>query len=87
MDIKGVWLRFCFHGLILIRGMLKSLYGTLVAGLAALSVYGFVSIPSEGGYTAVCEFIVAAMTLGIAFWAMYAFGGRKQKRGRGKYAR
>lgn len=87
MDIKGLWLRFCFHGLILFRGMLKSIYGTLVAVLTGLSVYGFVSIPSEGGYAAVCEFIVAALTLGMAFWAMYAFGGRKQKRGRGKYVR
>ncbi len=70
------------HGKILLRGLAKTLYGTMVAGLVGLSVYGFVMIPSEGGYTAVCEFVVASITLGMAVGAMYAFGGRRRKQGR-----
>lgn len=74
--------RLAYHGKILLRGVAKTLYGTMVAGLVGLSVYGFVMIPTEGGYTAVCEFVVASLTLGMAIGAMYAFGGRCRKQGR-----
>lgn len=74
--------RVLFHSKILLRGLVKTLYGTSVSGLVGLAVYGFVMIPTEGGYTAVCEFVVASITLGIAVGAMYAFGGRRRKQGR-----
>lgn len=74
--------RVVYHSKILLRGLAKTLYGTMVAGLVGLSVYGFVMIPTEGGYTAVCEFVVASLTLGMAVGAMYAFGGRCRKQGR-----
>lgn len=70
------------HSKILLRGLARTVYGTAVAGLVGLSVYGFVMIPSEGGYTAVCEFVVASITLGMAVGAMYAFGGCRKKHGR-----
>lgn len=76
----------CQHGKTLLRGFAKSLYGTAVAGLIGLAVYGFASIPAEGGYTAVCDFIGAAASLAVALTAMYAFGGKKQPKKVGRYA-
>lgn len=74
--------RAVYHSKILLRGLAKTLYGTSVSGLVGLAVYGFVMIPTEGGYAAVCEFVVASITLGIAISAMYSFGGRGRKKGR-----
>lgn len=85
MELKKTVGVVVHHGKILLRGLVKTLYGTAVSGLAGLAVYGFVMIPSEGGYAAVCEFMVAALTLGMAMGAMYAFGGRKQKKNVGRY--
>ena len=82
LNIKKAIGRVAYHGKILLRGLAKTIYGTAVAGLFGLSVYGFVMIPSEGGYTAVCEFVVASLTLGMAVGAMYVFGGRRRKQGR-----
>ena len=70
-----------FHCLVLLRGLVKTMYGAAAAGLIGLAVYGFASIPAEGGYTAVCDFIGATATLVIALNGVYAFGVRR-KRGR-----
>lgn len=85
MELRKAVGMIIHHGKILLRGLAKTLYGTAVSGLAGLAVYGFVMIPTEGGYVAVCEFIVAALTLGIAVRAMYVFGGRKRKGNVGRY--
>lgn len=82
LSIKKTMGRLIYHSKILLRGLAKTLYGTMVAGLVALSIYGFAMIPSEGGYTAVCEFVVASLTLGMSCCAMYAFGGRHRKQNR-----
>lgn len=71
-----------FHGLVLLRGLAKVLYGAAVAGLIGLAVYGFSAIPYEGGYVAVLDFIGAIATLTVALACMYAFGGRNMKKGR-----
>lgn len=65
---------------ILLRGFLKTMYGTLTTAFFAGAVYVFTLIPSEGGYTAVCAFMVATMMLVMACRAMYAFGCRRGKR-------
>ena len=65
---------------ILLRGFLKTMYGTLTTAFFAGAVYVFTLIPSEGGYTAVCAFMVATMMLVRACRAMYAFGCRRGKR-------
>ena len=83
---KEVLHRFCQDGKTLLRGLAKSLYGSAVVGLIGLAIYGFTSIPAEGGYTAVCDFIGAAVSLAVALSAMYAFGGRRQKKSVGRYA-
>ena len=77
---KEVLRQICFHGKILLRGMAKTLFGTAVAGIMALAVYGFMTIPSEGGYTAVCEFIAACATLTIGLTSMYFFGCKRRRR-------
>lgn len=65
---------------ILLRGFLKTMYGTLTTAFFAGAVYIFTLIPSEGGYTAVCTFMVATLMLLMACRAMYAFGYRRGKR-------
>lgn len=65
---------------ILFRGFLKTMYGTLTTAFFAGAVYVFTLIPSEGGYTAVCAFMVATLMLVMACRAMYAFGYRRGKR-------
>ena len=64
----------------LMRGFLKTMYGTLTTAFFAEAVYIFTLIPSEGGYTAVCAFMVAILMLVLACRAMYAFGCRRGKR-------
>ncbi len=68
------------HMKVLMRGFLKTMYGTLVTAFFAGAVYVFTLIPSEGGYTAVCAFMVATLMLLMACRAMYAFGYRRGKR-------
>lgn len=70
-----------FHCLVMIRGFVKVLYGAAVSGLIGLAVYGFAMIPSEGGYTAVLDFVGAVATLCVAFGGMYAIGSKKKKGG------
>ena len=69
------------HGKILMKGFLRMTCGAITAGLIGLAVYGFATIPSEGGYVAVLNFIAAATILSMAFTCMYAMGGGKKKRG------
>ena len=71
-----------YHVKVLVRGFFKVLYGIGVAGLLGLSVYGFMEIPAEGGYVAVCDFIVSMVTLVFALNGVYAFGARKKRNGR-----
>ena len=80
------WSEAVGRGRILLRGAAKSLYGSAVVGLIGLAVSGFRSIPAEGGYRAVWDFLGAAAALAAALSAMYAFGGRGQKKSGGRYA-
>lgn len=68
------------HMKTLLRGFLKTMYGTLTTAFFAGAVYVFTLIPSEGGYTAVSAFMVATLMFIMACRAMYAFGCRKGKR-------
>lgn len=69
------------HGKILIKGFTRMLYGALTAGLIGLAVYGFIMVPSEGGYLAVFDFIGAIATICVAVACIYHQGGGKRKRG------
>lgn len=64
---------------ILGRGFARMLYGAATAGLIGLAVWGLARIPSEGGYSAVCDFILAIATMAVALCGMYTMGGGKKK--------
>lgn len=67
-----------FHGGIVLKGFVRTIYGALVAGLLACAVYGFIGIGGEAGYTAVCDFIAACATLAVALSNMYYIGMKKR---------
>lgn len=62
------------HGKILLRGLIRTLYGALTAGLAGVAVTTFAAIPMEGGYIAVCDFIAAVATMMVALCCIYDSG-------------
>ena len=78
VQIKKAWKSVKFHTKIAWRGFYRMLYGALVAGLMAMAVCGFVSVTTETGWTAVCDFIASCATLVVALANMYLMGGRKK---------
>ena len=79
-NFKEVLQVICFHGMILLRGFAKALYGTVTAALVAMAAYGLTEIPSEGGYAAVSDFISATACIVIALALMYSFGCKRGRR-------
>ena len=77
-QINRAWKVFKFHTKIAWRGFCRTLYGAAVAGLIAMAIYGFVSVTTETGWTAVCDFIASCATLIVALANMYLMGGRKK---------
>lgn len=63
-----------FHARIVIRGLLRTLYGAAVAGLIGLAVFGFVCITKETGWAAVCDFITSCATLFVGVLNIYMMG-------------
>ena len=80
VNLKEVLQMICVHGLILLRGFAKVLYGTVTAALVGLAVYGLTTIPSEGGYAAVSDFLCAAVCIVMALALMYSFGCKRSRR-------
>ena len=78
-DFKSATKVMARHGLILWKGFTRMLYGAATAGLFGLAAYGFVMIPSEGGYTAVFDFVGAIATCCVAMVSMYHQGCAKKK--------
>ena len=77
-QIKKAWKTFKFRAKIAWRGFCRTLYGAAVAGLIALAIYGFVSVTTETGWTAVCDFIASCTTLIVALANMYWVGCNKK---------
>ena len=63
-----------FHANVVIRGLLRTIYGAAVAGLIGLAVCGFVCITKETGWAAVCDFITSCATLLVAALNIYMMG-------------
>lgn len=61
------------------KGFVRSLWGTAVTGGIGLAVYGYAAIPAEGGYVAVCEFLIATVFVVLALGGMYIMGGTCKK--------
>ena len=78
VKIKKSWKAVKFHAKIALRGFYRTICGALVSGLFAMGVYGFVSVTTETGWTAVCDFIASCATLVVALLNMYLMGGRKK---------
>ena len=68
-----------FHGGILLKGVIKMLYGATMAMLATVSAYGFAGIPSEGGYVAVSSFLLSTCTMLVALGGIYLMGAHTTK--------
>ena len=78
-DVREFFECLGYHAGIFLKGCLRTVYGVAVAGLIGLAVYGFVMIPTEGGYIAVCDFVAAVASLVVALSAMYCLGTNKKK--------
>ena len=78
VQIKKAWKAVKFHTKVAWRGFYRTLYGSAVAGLIAMAVYGFVSVTNESGWTAVCDFIASCATLVVALLNMYVMGCKKK---------
>lgn len=77
-QIKRAWKAVKVHAKIAWRGFCRTVCGALVAGLIVMAAYGFVSVATETGWTAVCDFIASCATLVVALSNMYLMGGRKK---------
>lgn len=65
---------------VFVRGAIRTAYGAATAGLIGLAVYGILAIPGEQGWTAVCDFVATAATIGLALVSIY-WQGMNKKRG------
>ena len=78
VQIKNAWKAVKLHAKIAWRGFYRTVYGALVAGLVAMAIYGFVSVTTETGWAAVCDFVASCATSVVALSNMYLMGGRKK---------
>lgn len=67
-----------FHADVLLRGLARTLYGSLIAGLIAFAGYGFWLIKAESGYAAVFDFIAALAMLILALANAYLLGCKRR---------
>ena len=79
LDVREFFECLGHHAGVFLKGCVRTAYGVAVAGLVALAVYGFVKVPGEDGYIAVCDFVLATATMVVALSAMYAIGTNKKK--------
>lgn len=77
-EFKSVARVIGWHFGVLVKGFVRMLFGTATAGLIGFAVWGFTMIPMEGGYSAVCDFMVAVATLLLAVYGMYVMGATKK---------
>ena len=78
VNFKKVLKQVKFHADIMLRGLARMIYGTVIAGLIAFAIYGFVLIKSEGGYAAVFDFIAACAMLLLAMANAYLLGSKRR---------
>ena len=78
VQIKMAFEKVKFHLRIMWRGFYRTLCGASVACLTAMAIYGFVSVATETGWTAVCDFAASCATFVVALSNMYLMGGRKK---------
>ena len=79
IDSKKISRAVVFHTRILLKGFVKILCGAFITAVIAVGVYGFISVPGEDGYAAVCDFLISAALVLVALCGMYLMGGRGKK--------
>ena len=82
--IKIAFAKVKFHARVLWRGFCRTVYGSLIALLIAMAIYGFVSITSKTGWAAVWRFVVACVLLAEGIGNMYFMGRKKTGAGNKK---
>ena len=78
-NLKKMFRTIVFHSCVLIKGILKMLYGTLAAIMMAISVHGFTRVPDAGGYVAVFRFLLYTGYSLVALINIYLMGARAVK--------
>lgn len=78
INVKRFTKKVRYHGQVLLKGMMRMLFGTATAGLMGLAVYGFIMVGSKGGYLAVGEFLIDMACVIVAGTCMYTMGGSKK---------
>ena len=82
--IKIAFAKVKFHARVLWRGFCRTVYGSLLALLIAIAIYGFVSITAKTGWAAVWRFVVACVLLAEGIGNMYFIGRKKTGAGNRK---
>ena len=67
------------HCKIALKGLARMVFGTGTTGILALAIYGFVTVSSESGWAAVCDFVAASALLFMGLICMYVQGGSGRK--------
>lgn len=75
--LREVLERIAYHGGILLKGLSRTIYGTVVSLAIGMSVYGFITTESEAGYIAVSDFVGSCTLLVIGLLNVYVMGGKK----------
>ena len=73
-DIKSLLTVIGYNLLVLLYGLGRVILGMIAIGLLSGSIYGFCTIPNEGGYIAVLTFIVSCISFIISLAQMYLLG-------------
>lgn len=77
-NIKRAMGQAKFHAKIALRGLARTIWGALVAGLIGIAVYGFTAIGKENGYAAVGDFVTSCATLVVALVNVYQMGCKRK---------
>ena len=67
------------HVRCLLNGFGRMVFGAATAGLIAISIYGFVMVTTETGWTAVSDFVASSASMVVALSCTYAMGGHIKK--------
>lgn len=74
MTVRKAWNTFKFHARIVWKGFYRTLCGTFIAALLAVSVYGLIVVSTENGWAAVADFILSVGMMALSGICIYGMG-------------
>lgn len=77
-------LKFKDHAKILLQGLCRAAWGSVTTAIIIAAIWALTRIPAEGGYTAVLDFVAAAVGLVVAGLSLYVLGALYVRRNGGK---